>query len=508
MARNRSPQSGIRNARIYNDAKVMGATLETANVTLNDDMDSIISKIKEMSGELNWFDAGSQGDLKTIGTTVATSQTKTRIYNADFLGDILLGNANTHQIGFIGGQVQYPTGVVALDASNTVGVVAATAVFGTNTVNTVAGINVLQPKNLVKIIDAATRNSLISATLGNEIMGLMVTTEVDGATIVDLSLELQFVEVNATGDGLVAAQASDLNGKTINYSYRQRVLEKDLPEDAYYAASFVDVLAIPTVDLGTAYANQVGDVVQANNININVADAKVWELFDSTGLNSILKVAPNVGNDALVASGDLFQVLSTSLDVNSTTIDFASGMLVGSAGANALDLGKTVAGTISSVGAMELGAGAGLRLNDGNRGASTWASAGIQLTASAAEWSALETTFGGETSLASMLTVAKNSSARTRYSAVTLSLITAGTNITGAGGTPNISAQLGDYSAVSFVNNVELYVDDTLRLGGATLTGNAEVAPGTNQATGDFICSFDLEHEAGEPVYMDMFVNG
>ena len=81
--------------------------------------------------------------------------------------------------------------------------------------------------------------------------------------------------------------------------------------------------------------------------------------------------------------------------------------------------------------------------------------------------------------------------------------VPANTNITGSGGTPNIDAILGDYSAVTFTSRVKVYVNGMLMRNGSSSTSNFDVYPGVSPATGDLRFEFDLA--LGDVITMEIF---
>jgi len=464
--------------QLINDTLAAGATLETAATTEADIVNGLASQFKRLSGEANWHTA-PVASLSALNTNVTALESKKRLYFTDFVTDITNGLDNSLVLN----APNFPTGTIAKGAVTTTGIVCANGNTAINAANLVAGLNAVSPKNRCLIRDAATGDPIFAAATGNEIFGLLVASAANGTGVGDGILAIHFAEMNAAKDGVVAAQNSDVSGIVFNYSYPIRELEANIPEDAHLTSNFVDSVAAVDVTLGNAYANQVGDVTQAANININIADAKVWELFDSTGLNSLLQVAPNVAGDVLALGGNETQVNSPLFNVNATTNAFSAGVTVGSGGANAIDLGATTAGEILSVGAVRLRGGTTTELDDANRTGSGWASSGVKLSASQQEWIDAKAAFGGEFSVLKMAVAAKNSSAYSKTSAFPTGAIAQEANVSFG---VNLSAQLGDYSGVaSFKDQVSIHLDGKMMIGGNAAGANIDVYPGTNPANGD-----------------------
>jgi len=486
---------------VIDDTLAAGIVLETGAITAKDMIDGLASQIKRLSGEADWH-ASPVANLSTLNTTVATVSNYKQLYFTEHAANVVLSN-NVATLLTVG---EFPVGTLRVGASIALGIVAGQTASPTGVMSPVAGLNPTHPKNLCMIVDSVTGNELFAAISGNRIQGLLATVANEGTASSATNTYLQMVELNATGDGFVFAQVSDVSGKTINYAYPRREISQNIPEDAHLNSNFSEGFAAVDVNLGAAYANQVGDVVQAGNININIADTKVWELFDSAGIASILQVAPNVADDAILMGGDRAVVNSTLFDSNAATNNFLAGATVGSGSANALSVGVTT-GQLGSVGALTLKAGTDLLLDDANRIGSGWAAAGVKVAAVQQEWIDAKANFGGEFSLLKMLSVAKNSSSRTKTSAFVNTTIVAGTNVTFG---TNLTAQLGDYSAVaSFKDNVDVYLSGKLLIGGNAAGTDIDVYPGTLPANGDLKFTGELEFDSiSDRDALIMIING
>lgn len=82
------------------------------------------------------------------------------------------------------------------------------------------------------------------------------------------------------------------------------------------------------------------------------------------------------------------------------------------------------------------------------------------------------------------------------------------TNVTGAVSSPNLNTVLGDYSSVSFVADVDIYLNGRLLRNGSDGTTTNDVYPGTNPSTGDLKFKVPLHVTPGDPDVITMVVNG
>jgi len=193
------------------------------------------------------------------------------------------------------------------------------------------------------------------------------------------------------------------------------------------------------------------------------------------------------------------------LDINnSNPVDISQGLSVDTTD-QAINIGTT-AGQIDSGGALEVQSGGGgnlrllaaleLLLDDANQTGSTWAqTSGIKLSESTAEWDAFEAEFG-ETSLLDAITqaAASGGGGGVRRGKITGGTQAAGTNI--EFGT-NIDTQLQDYSALSFVEEVDVFVNGILQIPAAGAT--EDVYPGDTPADGDLKFTFKVTSNGSAP---------
>ena len=497
----------IRNSDVYDDTLAAGTTLETANTNVEDDLNGVRSQQKRAFwGDLagNWYDDlvtvnGKKRGINALNTATDSIEEKRFLFRTNLLTDITVGAGNNFYI-LSQASSETPTETAAVSGAAIGAVVAILAGdVGSHSLNEVSGPNALSPKNLVMVRDAVTGDPIQSGS--RDVYALLQAESgvVDSDAFNDTTkqAQLSFVRINATGDDLEAVPFADIAGKTINYSYVRRVNFESLPETAMLSGVFIDaVAAAVSVTLDSAVDNQVGPVTQTTaDIQWRITDTFALRFQDSAGTLDLLAVKPNVAGDEIEINVDI-------LDINNTqNVDFANGATFDSTG-TAINVGSTAgqidsaaALTVTSGGAADLrliGAGE-LLLDDGNQTGSTWAqTGGIKVSDTSAEWDAFKTAFG-EVSLLNGIVQAATKENRTKSVATVTTNINPNVNVTGAGGSPNLDAQLANYSTVSFVNDVDVFVNGVMMYNGANAAANNDVYPGTSSANGDLMFEFRLK---------------
>ena len=505
-------ESQIGASDTYDDTIAAGTTMESATVSIEDDLNSLRSQIKRYSGETNWYDTPSGRTIDGLDTDLTDLEGKRILGRSQIITDITVGASDNFVILSVAGS-ETPTATASVGASAAIGAVVAfhAGTFGTASLDEVAGANALQPKNLCIVREATTGDNILSS--GRRVYALIQSEIVtDGHTFNDTTqqVQLSFVRQNATADDLEACPAADIQGLDINYSYVIRVSLDALPEDVFLGdAAWIDQTAAVDVTLDNAIDNQSGAATQVQNIEVRITDTFDWAFQDSTGGADILSIKAAVGADEVEFNVDLFDVN------NSATADFLNGVAVDSGG-TLINLGVT-AGQIDSAGALTIiSAAAGdltvqaageMYLDDVNQAGSTWAqTAGIKLSETTAEWDAFEVLFGEVSILSAITQAASISSLRTRYEAVLTADVAADVNVTGSTG-PNLDAQLGDYSALTFVSDVNIYLNGVLMRNGVDAAANFDVYPGTTPADGDLKFEFPLVGTGSRPdrITMELF---
>lgn len=508
----------IYNSDLYNDELNPGSMLESDPTNLEADLNGVRSQLRRAiwaDSAGNWYD-----DIQTVNSK-KRALTQLNIDLDDIeekrvlfrmvkqTPDVTVASGNNF-VALNVANSEAPSETAAVGAGTAEGAVVAllAGTSGIHSLNLVAGPNALQPKNLVIIRHAATGQALQSG--GEDIFGLLQAESivVDGDTFDDTTKQAQisFVIANAGRTALIACPVADIEAKTINYAYVRRVKFDNLPEYAFLTGAFVDETSASEITLDRAIDNQSGAATQVQNIDWTIDDTFTLDFQDSPGTRDLLSIKPN-------AAGDEIELNIDDLDINNVNrADFLNGARFDSGG-TAIDVGD-VAGTISSAGVLALTSGGSSDLQltaagefafvDGNKAGSTY-SGQLKLSDTAQEWSDYESAYNGEVSLLRALYLAKTSRTKT-VAVVTDATIAADTNVTGAGGSPNIDAQLGDYSTKTFTNDVNIYLNGQLLRNGANSGSNFDVYPGTSPADGDLKFEFILKGGARPDVItMEIF---
>jgi len=419
-------------------------------------------------------------DGNTIATTESTSGVRMSWGGSTLsggTGDVVVLSAASSEV---------PTETAAVNAGNAEGAVVATLTgdVGSFALTEVTGANAIRPKNLVLIVDGSTRETIEGAD-GRDIWGLLQAESgvVDGDTFndTDHQVQISFVKLNSTGDDLVPADGADIGGKSINYAYVQRTSLDNIPEQAFLSGIFVDLAGATTVSRQTAYDQQGTTPVDlTTNATLDLESAGIfWKIRDNAEADLFVITEGSAGGTSTVAVEDDVD----TFDVDAVLTDFANEIKVDTGGIE-IDIGVT-AGHVETTGSNDLhinGAGE-LFFDDGNQ--SGWTDTnGVKLSEDNASWTNYKTAFG-EISLMDAIYQASFKENRHKSVGVATGTITANTNVTGAGGTPNIDAQLGDYSGVTFVDDVDIFLNGQLQRCGADAAANHDVYPGDTPANGD-----------------------
>jgi hypothetical protein len=394
-----------------------------------------------------------------------------------------------------------PTETAAVNAGTANGAVVATLAtdVGGFSLAAVSGPNAISPKNLVIVRDASNGQPIQNGN-GKDIFGLLQTETgvVNGAAFNDSGNQVQisFVAENLAGNALEHVSAAYIGGKTVNYSYVRRINLDAVPETAFLSGVFIDQSAAASdVTLNNAIDNQVGAATQTDrNIRWQITDTFTLDFEDSAGARDILKIAPNVAGDAVTVDAD---TITFTNPTNATT--FTNGVGFDTSGTT-IQVGVT-AGQVDSAGALNLlsGGASNIRLlsaseiyfDDNNQTTSTWTdTSGVKLSDTPAEWDNYKTAFG-EVSLLNAIYQARSGS-RTKGVAVLTAAVANDVNVTGAGGSPNLDAQLPAYVSGNFVTLVDVYLNGMLLRNGANAGANHDVYPGNTPADGDLKFEFNL----------------
>lgn len=485
-------ETQIRNSELYDDTKAAGSTLESANVSIEDDLNGTRSQLKraifaDSAGD--WFSDiptvnGKKRAISALNTDLDDLEEKRILFRVDKIGTDITVPASQNYVVLVQATSQTPAEVAAVGAGSALGAVVAVLAgdVGSHALTEVTGANALSPKNLCLVVDATSGDDILSS--GRRVYALVQaeTGTVDGEAFNDTTkqAQLSFVRPNATYDDLEAVPSADIQGKSINYSYVRRVALDSIPEAAFLSGNFVDAAAATAVTLDNAIDNQVGPATQNQNIAVRITDTFSWAFYDSTGATQILAIGADAGGDTVDINAEVFSVFATENH-------FGAGLQIDENGQQ-INVGVT-SGLIESTGANDLrilGAGE-LLLDDGNQTGSTWAqTTGIKLSDTTAEWSAFETAFG-EVSLLNAITSSKR---RAKVYANVTANTNADTDVGGVAGGTNLDAQLPNMSVGSFTTDYDVYLNGKLLRPGADASANNDYYPGTSLVNGQLRFEF------------------
>lgn len=399
---------------------------------------------------------------------------------------------------------------IAVGAVTTLGTVAEDATtFGTfSAADVVSGPTAISPLNLVQLVDATTRDPILDGA--DRVYGLLQSENAaDGHTATGTTpnrLQISFVKISG-GTSLTLVTAGALNGTNFDYCYVERVRLEDLNEADFLGGANIDVPSGTTVTRQVAYDNQGATPVdQTTNAILDLeGPGLAWLVRDDLEAVLLGITEGSAGGTSVLQVGAAVD----TFDVDAIVNDFASGMRIDTGGER-IDIGEN-AGVIESTGANDLTVNGNgeLLLEDGNRSGSTYAQVGIKLSETTAEWDAFEVEFGGEVSLLNAIVAASNSASRTRVQAVVTANIAADTDVGGPGGTvTNLDVNLPAYDAVTFLTDVDVFVDGVLMRNGANAAANEDVYPGTDQSLGDLRFEFALKGTGSKPDVVTVIVYG
>ena len=501
-------ETQIRNSDAYTDNTAPAATMESAAAHIEDDLNNLRSMVNYLidlqSG--NWYDTvpapvtfegGASRAVTGLNQDLHDLERKRVLISSASLADVTVPATQNYAVLGAG---QLPSNTTAaVGAVTTLGTVVAAhaGTFGTHSLDEVTGGTTVSPKNLVQVVDGSTRDPILDSN-GKQIWGLIQTENAtDGHTITTAAsnrAQVSFVVINATGDDLIACAVADIESQTVNFAFSEREALEDLNEETFLRGAIVDVPGASTVNRQVAYANQGATPVDltTNAILDLEGPGLEWQIRDDLEALLFRVIEGSAGGTSEVeisADVDLF-------DVDAAVNAFANGATLNAIGTRPIEVGVTDGVIQSTAGDLRVNATTELYLDDGNQTGSTWAQTdGIKLSENTAEWDSFETNFG-EVSLLNAINQAYSATSRDKTVAVVSTTTTAGVNVTGAGGSPNLDAQLGDYSGVtSFEDEVDVYLNGVLLRGDNSTTGanNHDVYPGSTPANGDLTFEFTVK---------------
>jgi hypothetical protein len=522
------PVSQIKTLDTFDDQVAAGSALETTSWNIEQMLGGVISQLNRflntsVTGN-DWFadltapttfEGGAARGIDDVNQDLHDLERKRVLVSASNLVDVAVTAAQNWEVLLIG---ELPANTTAaIGAVTTLGTVAATnASFGAHSLAEVAGTTAISPKNLCEVVDASTRDPILSD--GRVVYALFQTeSATDGSTMTGTTpnrAQLSFVRINSAGDDLEACPAGDIAGKTINYASVERKALEGLNEQDFLRGAIVDVPSGTTVTRQVAYDNQ--GVTPVNVTTHSYLDLEgaglVWQIRDDAEAILFNVIEGSAGGTSTVQLGADVDVF----DNNAASNDFLQGAAFDTGGTT-INVGVT-AGQIDSAGALTLASAAAgdltlsasdeLVLSDGYYAGSTYDTPFV-LSDSSAEWSAFETAYG-EVSLLNAIVQAGKADSRRRAVATVTTNVPATTLIEGPGGpgTANISGDLLDYRYVtSFDDDVEVFINGVLQFNGSgnDVYGSAVAA---EQQFGCFYATYLLKSTPGNPDVIQMFISG
>lgn len=510
--------SQIYSSDIYDDTVVPSlANFETNPLHIETDLNNVRSMLSHLLDVQagNWYDqilvpstleTGVQRGVSDLNNALHLVEKKRVLRQVYSLVDVTVGAGDNFVI-LDTGELPAQT-LAAVGAVTTLGTIVAfhSGTFGTHALDEVAGPSAITPKNLVQIVQGSSRDQIFSS--GRVVYGLLQSELVtNGHTITDTTpnrVQISFVRINATGDDLEAVPFADIENLVVNYATVERVRLEGLNEADFLKGAVID-LANTNVTRQIAYDNQGTTPVNlATNATLDLEGAGlIWTIRDDAEAILFRIIEGSAGGTSEVEFGSDVDTFDNNAIVN----DFATGLRAAT-GSTRIDVGVN-AGVVETTGANDLrifGA-ADLYLDDGNQTGSTWAqTSGIKLSDTTAEWDAFEVAFG-EVSLLNAIYEASRTTLRTRTQAVVTVAIAANADANGPGGAANLDVDLPAYDTVTFVSDVDVYLNGTLLRNGANAAANNDVYPGTAPADGDL--KFEFALKAGtKPDVITVVVNG
>jgi hypothetical protein len=488
-------QDAIFSSDVFDDTIAAGATLETASVTGEDDLNGLRSQVKRITGESDWFSALSGRDVATLSTSQVAIEDRIFVCDATVLTDITVPAAQNHVILDVSSS-EAPTQVAAVAATTEGAIVAQSALNGAGfdvpELIVVAGPNALSPLNLLIVRNAGDKQ--IPQSSGRDIFGLLQyeSTGADGAAFNDISagarVKISFVRYNAGGTALEAVPSGDIATLDIEYNYNFNRQYKNLDRNCFISTrGFVDQSASVDVTLDNAIDNQSGVVTQAQNIDVQIAAGQRWRYQDATNALLFEVFEGSGGGTSAVNLGAGVD----EFDVDAIDVDFAQGIKVGTSKTRPIEIGDTDGVIETTAGDLGLTAFAEMVFVDGNKSGSTFAGA-FKLSETSTEWSDFETEFGEVSILNALIQANQSVAPVTKTSVVVTADISADVDAGGVAGGANLSAQIHDLSGGNFVSDHDVYVNGQILTGGANAAANFDYYPGTSLANGQIKFEFSL----------------
>ena len=517
----------VRRSDVYDDTVApTEANYETNPVSLENDLSNIRSMLHELrdTQDSNWWAAltapsafpgegAAARGVQDVNDDLYDIERKRILRRRPVVGANVGAIATNAQHVILDATGELPGNTTAaVGAVTTRGTIVASiaGAFDAPSLVEVSGADALHPKNLCILVDSASGDAIVDSG-GHEVYGLLQSEIVtDGHTIniTNQRVQISFVVRNATSDDLELAAAGTMDALVIDYAPVERYAFDDIGEQSWLSDDFVDVAAGTTVTRQTAYDNQSTTPVDVTTNSILDLEGAglTWSIRDDLEAALLTITEGSAGGTSAVTLGSDVD----TFDNNAVSNLFAGPLTVDDDGTD-IEIGVS-AGQINttSTNDFELQAGGELWLDDGNRSGSTWSIDGIKLSETQAEWSSFDTEFG-EVSLFAAIIAAKNVSNRAKENANVNTNISANVLITGAAGSPNLTAQMPSYKGLNFLTEVDIFINGQLQRPGADAAANNDVYPSTvdaEKAQGAFYCEYALAYRGGNADVVQMICYG
>ncbi|RYF12260.1 MAG: hypothetical protein EOO40_01685 [Deltaproteobacteria bacterium] len=508
------PDTQIEASLNYLSSAPAGVTLQNTAVSIEDDLNALrvqVSRVLDASLGGNWYDDiattqnGKKRSVKQLNNSLDGLETKTVLARLSS-GSVVSVPTGQNYVVLSAATSQAPAQPLAI-ALTTLGAVTAQsalngAAFSANELSVIAGTISSQPRNLCVVRDAATLQIIESN--GFDIFALLQaeSTATDGSNANDTSggnrLKLSFVTINASTGNLQAAAAADIGGHSINFSYVYRNTLLNMPEQYFLGnAQYVDQIGDQNVTLSRAALNQGNMPVNLNSDIIwRIPAGNNYKFQTASGGTDLFSITPTATSNAAVFNTDTLAFNTTSPVTSVKGVQVASGgqqINIGLTPGAVSTAGNLTLATTGTSGAINTAASGAITWSDGYEAASTWTTGSLALSSSTAEWNSYKSYFGETSIMAGIVLAAQKASNITRWATITSLIVPAGTAISGAGTTPNLSVQLPSYyGTTNMVSNVLVWLNGTLMEQGASTTDTSADWYPVNSSSGDIKFTFPL----------------
>lgn len=488
-------ESQIRNSDTYSDLLTPGVALQTASDSLETDLNALRSQIHLLldNQSSNWYgdlivptslDTGTKRGVNNLNTDLHAVERKRILRDRTSLADISVPGGQNFVVLGTG---QLPANLLAAVGNVTTNgtvVAAHGGTFATFALSEVAN-TPLNPKNLAVVVDASTRDPILSAD--RQVYALLQSENATDGHTIDINtpnrVQLSFVRQNATGDDFEAVPVGDIENRDINYTYRERIAFEDLNEVDFLKGALVDVPVGAVVTRQASYDGQGSTPVDLTNNAILDLEGPglIWQIRDDleAGLLTITEGSTS-GNTTLAIGQDV-----DVLDIDAILNNFANAIQVGTSATRPINIGVNDGVIETATGDLFVKGAAELLFDDLNQTGSTWSQDGVKLSDTTSEWDAFEAAFGEVSIFNALVQASQSGSAGSVRRASLTADVAADANVTGAGGSPNIDTQLQDYSALTFSQEVDIYLNGLLLIPGDVDSATVDVYPGDSPSNGD-----------------------